>query len=127
MPRYHVKISGADYDAMADLVRKYKVNVARHTVEKLADGGYRVDAHANGTQLRLLEKAGYSVERYEDADKLGKARQAEVRKPGKKGLAEARSVADAGQYLNVAEVESALAATAAQPNDSFITLNAITV
>ena len=36
MPRYHVKISGADYDAMADLVRKYKVNVARHTVEKLA-------------------------------------------------------------------------------------------
>ena len=85
MPRYHVKISGADYDAMADLVRKYKVNVARHTVEKLADGGYRVDAHANGTQLRLLEKAGYSVERYEDADKLGKARQAEVRKPGKKG------------------------------------------
>ena len=122
MPRYHVKVSGANYDAMADLVRKYKVNVARHTVEKLADGGYRVDAHANGTQLKLLEKAGYSVERYEDADKLGKSRQAEVRKPGKKGLAEARAVADAGQYLNVAEVESALAAAATPPNDSFTRL-----
>ena len=97
MPRYHAKISGRDYNAMADLVRKYKVNVARHTVEKLADGGYRVDAHASGTQIRQLEAAGYNVERYEDADQSGKARQAEVSKPGKKRLAEARAVATAGQ------------------------------
>ena len=41
MPRYHVKITGRDYNAMADLVRKYNVHVARHTVEKLAKG-YRV-------------------------------------------------------------------------------------
>ena len=47
MPRYHVNISGPDYEAMADLVRKYGVTVAAHTVER-AEGGYRVDAHANG-------------------------------------------------------------------------------
>ncbi len=29
MPRYHVKITGKDYSAMADLVLKYKVLVAR--------------------------------------------------------------------------------------------------
>ena len=122
MPRYHVKISGADYDAMADLVRKYKVTVARHTVEKLAEGGYRVDAHASGDQIGSLEAAGYKVERYEDADKTGKARQAEVMKPGKKSLAEARAVATAGQYLNVVEVEAALAAAAGPPNESFTKL-----
>jgi murein tripeptide amidase MpaA len=107
---------------MADLVRKYKVNVARHTVDKLKEGGYRVDAHANGAQIRSLEAAGYKVERYEDADKTGKARQAEIRKPGKKSLAEARAVATAGQYLNVVEVESALAAAAGPPNESFTKL-----
>ncbi len=125
MPRYHAKISGPDHNAMADLVRKYKVNVARHTVEKLADGGYSVDAHASGTQIRRLEAAGYKVERYEDADKIGKARQAEVRRPEKKRLAEARAVATAGQYLNVVEVESALAAAAGPPNDSFTKLIAL--
>lgn len=65
MPRYHVKITGKDCDAMADLVRKYKVNVARHTVQKL-DEGYRVDAHADGRKLRALEAAGYKVDRYEE-------------------------------------------------------------
>jgi Predicted carboxypeptidase len=122
MPRYHVKITGKDYDAMADLVRKYKVTVARHTVEQTAEGGYRVDAHANGTQIRQLEAAGYQVDRLEDADKSGKARQAEIRKPGKKSLAETPAVATAGQYLNVVEVESALAAAAAPPNNTFTQL-----
>jgi carboxypeptidase T len=125
MPRFHVKIAGRDYNAMADLVRKYKVNVARHTVETLADGGYRIDAHATGAQIRRLETAGYQVDRYEDADKEGKARQAEIRTPGKKGLTETGAVpavATAAKYLNVAEVETALAAVAAPPNDSFTQL-----
>lgn len=121
MPRFHVKISGPDYEAMADLVRKYHVNVARHTVERLTEGGYRVDAHATGTQLRRLERAGYGIERYEDADKTGKARQAEISKLKVKKPAEARAVATAGQYLNVAEVEAALAAAAAA-NGSFTKL-----
>jgi carboxypeptidase T len=125
MPRFHVKIAGRDYNAMADLVRKYKVNVARHTVETLADGGYRIDAHATGAQIRRLETAGYQVDRYEDADKAGKARQAEIRTPGKKSLTETgagAAVATAAKYLNVAEVETALAAVAASPNDSFTQL-----
>ncbi len=122
MPRYRVRISGTDYNSMADLVRKYKVRVARHTVEKLADGGYRVNAHATAAQLRRLDMARYSVERYEDADKLGKTRQTEVKKPGKSGLTPAREVRTAGQYLNVVEVESALAAAATAQNDSFTQL-----
>ncbi|HEV7861037.1 MAG TPA: M14 family metallopeptidase [Pyrinomonadaceae bacterium] len=124
MPRFHVKIAGRDYNAMADLVRKYQVNVARHTVESLADGSYRIDAHATGTQIRRLETAGYHVDRYEDADKSGKARQAEIRKigKGKKSLTEAGVVATAGQYLSVAEVEAALTAVAAPPNDAFTKL-----
>ena len=122
MPRYHVKITGKDYEAMADLVRKYKVNVARHTVEKL-DGGYRVDAHADGRQLRTLEAAGYKVDRYEDLDKEGKKRQKEVRKVTKKAVAaEQLAVATSAHYLNVVEVEKALAAVAAPPNTAFTKL-----
>src|SRR5712692_5525095 len=122
MPRFHVTITGRDYDEMADLVRKYKINVARHTVEKLPEG-YRIDAHANGQQLRALESAGYKVERYEDVDKEGKARQKEVRKVSKKAVAaEALHLPASTQYLNVVEVETALAAVAAAPNDSFTKL-----
>jgi murein tripeptide amidase MpaA len=122
MPRYHVKITGKDYDAMADLVRKYEVNVARHTVEKL-DEGYRVDAHADGRKLRALEAAGYKVDRYEDVDKEGKKRQKEVRKVTKKAVAaEALAVASSAHYLNVVEVEKALAAIGDPPNDPFTKL-----
>ena len=112
MPRYHVKITGRDYDAMADLVRKYKITVARHTVEKVAKG-YRIDAHANGRQLSALAAGGYGIERYEDADKEGKARQKEVRKVSKKAApAEALHVPGSNKYLNVTEVETALGAVA---------------
>ncbi len=104
MPRYHVKITGRDYNAMADLVLKYKVLVARHTVEKLAKG-YRVDAHANGRQLRALESAGYKIKRLEDVDKGGKARQKEVSKVSKKAVAgEVVPVLQLAHYLNVVEV-----------------------
>lgn len=122
MPRFHVKITGKDYDAMADLVRKYKVNVAMHTVETLAKG-YRIDAHATGAQLTKLEAAGYGVVRYENADKEGKARQKEVRKATKKGAAaESLAVSTSAQYLNVVDVEKALAAVAAPPNSAFTKL-----
>ena len=123
MPRYHVRITGSNYDAMADLIRKYKVDVTTHTVTKI-DSGYRVDAHANDGQIRRLESAGYAVERYENADKAGKERQREVRKVTKQvgRAAETLHVATASQYLNVVEVEQALAAVAAPPNDSFTKL-----
>jgi carboxypeptidase T len=119
MPRYHVRITAKDYDAMADLVRKYKVNVARHTVEKL-DGGYRIDAHADGRQLRRLEGAGYKIERLEDVDKEGKKRQKEIRKVSKKAFAaEQLAVATSASYLTVDLVEKALATVAASPNSPF--------
>lgn len=122
MPRYHVKITGRDYNAMADLVRKYNVLVARHTVEKLAKG-YRVDAHANGRQLRALETAGYKIKRLEDVDKGGKARQKEVSKVSKKAVAgEVVPVLQLAHYLNVVEVEDALASITASPNDTFTSL-----
>jgi murein tripeptide amidase MpaA len=122
MPIYHAKITGRDYAAMADLVRKHKVLVARHTVEKVA-GGYRVDAHPNDEQIHALESAGYTVECLEDAEAAGKERQEEARKsatlastPG------ALTVATRTAYLNVADVETALAAAAAAPNDAFASL-----
>ena len=79
MPHYHAKITGRDYDAMFDLVRKDKVNVARHTIERLAKG-YRIDAHPIGMQIRALRSAGHKVDRIEDADRAGKVRQKEARK-----------------------------------------------
>ena len=122
MPSYHATITGPDQAAMAALVSKYKVTVARHTVEKVA-GGFRVDAHASGTQLRALEKAGYAVERLEDADKTGKARQKETRKLTAQAVApEALKVAQSTGYLNIDEVEAALAAAALAPNKAFTKL-----
>jgi len=122
MPRYHARITGPDYDAMADLVRKYKVMVARHSVEQVANG-YCVDGHASGAQIRALESAGYTVERLEDTDKASKARQKETRKVTELAVsAEALSVATSNAYLNVAEVEAALAAIAAAPNKAFTKL-----
>lgn len=126
MPRFHVTITGEGYDAMADLVRQHKVIVASHTLEKLAKGRYKIDAHATTTQIRALEAGGYQVKRYEDADKTGKKRQKEIRKLSKKSVVELEAapvtVAAVGQYLNVKEVEAALAAAAAPPNDSFTKL-----
>jgi len=119
MARYHVRITGKDYDAMFDLVRKYQVTVARHTVEKLKRG-LRVDAHATGAQLRQLKAAGYKIDRREDADAEGKRRQKEIRALVKAaGQAAAPLVATSTQYLNVADVESALASAAAPPHDTF--------
>src|SRR5262245_8987934 len=126
MARYHVKIIGKDYDAMADLVRKYQVTVARHTVELPKKDGYMVDAHVTGSQLRQLKAAGYTVRQREDVDKQGKARQAEFKKATKSRLAVARTAVRAtraaGGYLSVDEVEAALASAAAPPHDTFTEL-----
>jgi carboxypeptidase T len=78
MPRYRVTIFGRDYDAMADLVREYKVDVLRQTVRELDEGGYSVDAIVDDTKIRTLETREYAVERHEDVDEVGRARQEEV-------------------------------------------------
>jgi hypothetical protein len=90
MPRYRVTIVGRDYDAMADLVRKDKIDVLQHTVRHLDEGGYSVDAIVDDAQIRSLETraveteageaAEYTIERHEDVDEAGKARQEEVGK-----------------------------------------------
>jgi len=90
MPRYRVTIFGRDYDAMADLVRKHKVDVLQQTVRRLDEGGYSVDAIVDDVQMRSLEsrvmeiEAGetsrYTIERHEDVNEAGKARQEEVSK-----------------------------------------------
>ncbi len=78
MPRYRVTISGPSDEAMADLVRKYKVQILDHTTRHVEGTGYVVDAIAEPSEIQSLEAAGYHVERHEDVDKVGKARQKEV-------------------------------------------------
>jgi murein tripeptide amidase MpaA len=129
MPRYHAKISGKDYDAMADLVRKYHVIVARHTVKQPKKGGYTVDAHVNSGQIRRLKAAGYTVTAKEDVDQQGRQRRAEFKTSTRARLAAVRAAGRptraAEGYLGVDEVEAALAAVAAPPNAGFTQLIAL--
>ena len=78
MPRYRVTIFGRDYDAMADLVREHKVDVLRQTVRELEGGGYSVDAIVQDAQIDTLERGEYTIQRHEDVDEVGKARQEEI-------------------------------------------------
>jgi hypothetical protein len=87
MPRYRVTISAPDFDAMADLVRRHGVDILRHTVRQLDQGGYSVDAIVDDSQIRTLESRApetealereYTIERHENVDEAGKARQEEV-------------------------------------------------
>ncbi len=78
MPRYRVTISSPSNEAMADLVRKYKIQVSDHGIRHVEGTGYLVDAIVQPEEIQLLEAAGYKVQRHEDVDEVGKARQAEV-------------------------------------------------
>ena len=49
MPRYRVRIAGKHYDAMADLLRKHRLNIAGHTGKKAGRSRYIVDAFAIST------------------------------------------------------------------------------
>ena len=80
MSTYRVTIFGKDYQAMADLVRQYRIDVFGPTARQLEERGYTVDAYLEEEQISTLEVEGYKITRHEDADKLGKTRQAEVGK-----------------------------------------------
>jgi hypothetical protein len=80
MGRYHISITGSSAEAMADLVRKYKVHIIDHSIRHDKDVGHEVDAIAQPDEIQLLEKNGYQIERHEDVDEIGKARQKEVGK-----------------------------------------------
>jgi carboxypeptidase T len=111
MPIYHLKISGKDKDAMFDLVRKYRIAVARNTITQ-TDAGYTVYADADGNQIRRLTSAGYEVERIEDSRRAGKARQREIRNPekGAPPADESLDLTDAGGYMTVDDVEKMMSA-----------------
>ncbi len=90
MARYHVTIYGQDYQAMADLVRKYQIHVLRQTAKQLAGGDYSVDAIVDGSLIPRLRQRGYRVDQFEDVDIAGRASLLEVgqgnryeNKPGK--------------------------------------------
>jgi hypothetical protein len=81
MPRYRISITNPSTEAMADLVRKYKLHVIDHSVRQDKQTGYHhVDAIAQPDEIQLLEANGYHVERHEDIDEIGRARQNEVGK-----------------------------------------------
>ncbi len=65
---------------MADLVRKYKIQISDHGISYSKETGYLVDAIAVPDEIQLLEKNGYSVQKLENLDEVGKARQKEVGK-----------------------------------------------
>ena len=126
MPRYHARITGENLAALADLVRKYNVTVARHTVKRLKNGNASVDAHVESGQIRRLKAAGYGVKELENADAEGKKRQAQCRRsaiarkaavlPGRRALRAAQG------YLSVEEVEDALKELSLAPNNAFTRL-----
>jgi carboxypeptidase T len=77
MTRYRVTIQGKDYDAVADLVRMYEIDIISHTARELPKG-YSVDAVVTSEHIHVLEEHGYTVKILEDVDEIGRIRQAEV-------------------------------------------------
>ena len=123
MPSITSRVTGSDREAMLDLVRYYKVDVARNTAEKTPEG-YRIHAQANGNQIRRLRAVGYGVEQLEDATQGGKARQKELREVMRKTTLSGEDLAmgRSPHYLSVADVERALAVAASTPNKPFVQL-----
>lgn len=78
MPNYRITITTKDREAMLDLVRKHKVQVLDHGTRYSDSLGYSVDAIADSSTIKMLQKAGYQIEQHEDVEKVGKARQSEV-------------------------------------------------
>ena len=78
MSTYRVTIFGRDYEAMADLVRRYHVNVFAATAQKHGDEGYSVDAFVDEKQIEELERQQYRVELLEDHHRDDEARFADV-------------------------------------------------
>ncbi len=134
MPRYRITIRGPNKTAMADLIRKYNIQIFDHGIRSAPETGYTVGAFAVPEEIRKLQQNGYDVVQHEDADELGKVRQREVgrgnryarparrRSPLSSSRGKRRMLSDrpltgpaATSYLNVEEVESAILAAVAAP------------
>src|SRR5690349_22539495 len=126
MPRYRVTISGPNKTAMASLFRRHGIEVSDHGISFAPDIGYTVTAYAASEEIQKLRRDGYHVVQHEDADEFAKARQNEVGR-GNRYTGSARppsppSVNGSTTYLNIDEVESALAVAAAAPYTNIATL-----
>jgi len=127
MTRFHIKISGKNRDSMADLVRKYKINIFNHGISYNKEAGYLIDAMADSEEIKLLEKNSYTVEIIENLDEVGKIRQKEVgtgnryiqQSQPQERLSSSENPAttldNTLSYLNVDEVETALSVAASAP------------
>ena len=78
MPRYHITITGQTGEAMIDLVRQHKIQVLDHGAHRSREAGFLVHAIASENDIQRLQDAGYTVEKHEDIDEVGRARQKEV-------------------------------------------------
>jgi carboxypeptidase T len=109
MSQQRITVFGKDFNAMADLVRKYRISLASHDAKSVPTGGYRVDVFADEGEIAKLAAAGYQVMRHGDTRQASHDRQAELRKAvAKTGPAHAGNLATLDRYLLVEEVESAL-------------------
>lgn len=117
MPHYHVTIYGADRAAMADLVRTHEVTVVRQTLAQ-HDEGYTVSAIADQATINRLDTAGYRIERHEDVDEVART---SVKQVGQDNRFHDQD-SGARTYLNVDEVETAIALAAGPTNAEFTEL-----
>jgi len=125
MTRYRITINESDKAAIADL-RKYSIDVCDHGTGFAPAVGYTVTAFAAPREIEELQRAGYHIVQHEDVDEFGKARQREVGR-GNRYTQSAQpgsspSVKESTTYLNIDEVESALAVAAAAPYANIATL-----
>ncbi len=63
---------------MIDLVRKHKIQVLDHGARRSKEAGFVVHAIVSDADIQRLQDAGYNVEKLEDVDEVGRARQKEV-------------------------------------------------
>lgn len=140
MPNYHITVHGADREAMADLVRAYRVRVYGQTLTE-EDTGYRVSALADEETITRLRAEGYRIEQHEDVDEAARDSLRDVGQgnrflhQGRDGVADKDPAAEpatpsmsqrpAMTYLNVEEVETAIALAAGAPNAGFTELIAL--
>jgi len=132
MTQYHIKISGQSKEAMADLVRKYKINIFNHGITYSKETGYLVDAMADSKEIQLLEENGYTVKILKNLDEAGKISQKEVGKGNRymqkfktqQNISSSSSLSkdlstnaldSTFSYLNVDEVETALSVASSAP------------
>jgi carboxypeptidase T len=110
MARHRVTVVARDYEALADLVRRYRIGVVRQTARPLRGVGFRVQAVVDSANFDVLRAAGYRLDVLEDLDAEGRVRQREV--SAARATRATAGPAAASHYLDVGEIEAALEACA---------------